>query len=130
MWIRALAVWLLLAVVEALQGYLRVRWVNPRVGDRVARRLGVVTGSLLGALIAWLALPWIGPANARESLHVGLLWLGLMLLFDFGVGRLVFKVSWQRIGSEFHLGRGGWLGVGMLAVLFAPLLAGWLRGWW
>jgi hypothetical protein len=107
---------------------LRVRFLNRRVGDRRARQIGVLTGSAIILAIAWFAVPWMGASGVIQLLSVGFLWLVLMLAFDIAFGRLVFRASWERILADFDLRRGGWLGVGMLVLLTAPLLLAKLGG--
>lgn len=126
--LRAVLIWLAIAVAEVLNGIGRVRFLNPRVGDRRARRLAVFTGSVIILAIAWFAVPWVGARGTGERLVVGAVWLALMLAFDVGFGRLVFRASWDRIAADFDLRRGGLLGLGMLILFAAPALVGWLRG--
>ncbi len=128
MLLKALLVWCAIALAEVAQGVVRVRHLNPRVGDRRARQVGVVSGSLLILLIAWLAVPWMAIATQGQAFAVGILWLGLMLALDIAVGRWVFRLPWERILREFDPRRGGWLGGGMLVLLAAPWLAARLRG--
>ena len=125
---RAFIIWLLIATAEVFQGMLRVRFLNRRVGDRRARQIGVLTGSAIILGIAWFAGPWMGASGVIQLLSVGFLWFVLMLAFDIAFGRLVFRLSWERILADFDLRRGGWLGVGMLVLLTAPLLLAKLRG--
>jgi hypothetical protein len=125
---RAFLVVVLIAFAEALHGAWRVRVLNRRVGDRRARQMGVFTGSGIVFVIAWATVPWIGATDVPQLLAVGALWLVAMLAFDVAFGRWVFKASWQRIGAEFDLRRGGLLGLGMLFLLLAPLLAAEVRG--
>jgi len=119
---RAFLVWLVIAGAEVGQGILRIRFLNRRVGDRRARQIGVGTGSVLILLIAWATAPWVGAGSTSERVMVGGLWLILMLAFDLAFGRWVFHVSWQRIARDFDVRQGGLLGLGMLVLLFAPLL--------
>ncbi len=128
MLLRALAIWLVIAAAEVAQGWLRVRLLNRRVGDRRARQIGVGTGSLLILLIAWLALPWIGPRTPSEAWLVGAVWAGLMVALDVGFGRWVFRASWARIAEEFDLSRGRSLVLGLLVVLAAPRIVALGRG--
>ncbi|HEX5399630.1 MAG TPA: hypothetical protein VFY06_11345 [Verrucomicrobiae bacterium] len=125
---RAVIIWLLIAVAEVLNGIVRVRFLNRRVGDRRARQIGVFSGSALILAIAWCAGPWIGARGVDELLGVGALWLVLMLAFDVAFGRLVFRSTWRRIAADFDVRKGGLLGVGMLILLLAPLLVAKLRG--
>ncbi len=119
---RALAVWLVIALAEVAQGYLRVRHLNRRVGDKRARQIGVLTGSVLILALTWITFPWIGIRTAAEAQLVGGFWLALMLAFDVGFGRWVFHAPWERILGEFDLRRGRLLALGMLVVLLAPWL--------
>ncbi|MCO6045384.1 hypothetical protein NG895_15855 [Aeoliella sp. ICT_H6.2] len=132
MYLKACFVIALIAVVEMLHGVWRVRVLNPRFGDRKARQLGLISGSALILLIAWLTTPWMGLSSAADCWVVGLLWVAVMLAFDVAVGRLLFKMKWQRILRDFDPRQGGYMALGMLFVLLAPFLAAWLhgfRGW-
>ncbi len=125
--LRAALVWLLIAIAEVLQGMARIKFLNRRVGDHRARQVGVGTGCALIFAIAWFSHPWIGTTSSSHQLAVGLLWLALMLTFNVGFGRLVFRVSWTRIAADFDPRRGGLLGFGMLFLAVAPLLVAHLR---
>ena len=120
---RAFLVWLVIGGGEVLQGILRIKLLNRRVGDHRARQIGVASGSLYILLVAWVAAPWIGIHSPAAALQVGALWLALMLALDLGFGRLVFHFPWSRIRADFDPRRGNFLGVGMLVVALAPLLA-------
>lgn len=125
---RALLVCLVIALAETLHGALRMRFLNPRFGDRRARQLGVFTGSLVFILITWLSMPWIGAVTTVHCLMIGFLWVGLMLLFDLAFGRFYFRFSWPRLAGDFDPRQGGLLGIGMLMLFLAPLGVAKLRG--
>lgn len=128
MYLKAALVWLVIAVAETLHGILRVRFLNRRLGDRLARQVGVLSGSLIILLIGWFTVPWIGPGSLGQSVAVGTLWLILMLAFELGLGRLYFRFSWDRLLAEFDIRKGGYLGLGMMVLLFTPLLIAKMRG--
>ena len=128
MLIKALLVWILIAAAEVLQGILRVRFLNRRVGDHRARQIGVFTGSAIILVIAWLLMPWIGASTVRQSFGIGFMWLVLMLAFEVGFGRLVFRASWERIAADFDFRKGGLLAIGMVVLFLAPFLTAKLRG--
>ena len=126
--LKALVIWLLIAVAEVLHGVLRVALLNRRVGDRRARQIGVFSGSVIILVIAWLFVPWIGAARADSLLGIGALWLVLMLAFDVAFGRWVFRASWSRITAEFDPRQGGLLALGMFGLFLSPWIAAKLRG--
>jgi len=125
---RSFAIWLLIAAVETLHGILRVRLLNRRLGDKKARQIGVVSGSIVLLTVAWFTIPWIGVRTAHDTFVVGLLWFLLMIGFDLALGRLVFHFSWVRILGEFDPRKGGFLAVGMVVLGFAPFLTASTRG--
>jgi hypothetical protein len=122
MLLRAVLVWMLLAMAETIHGILRVRLLNPRVGDHRARQIAVGTASLIILGIAALTMPWIAPASRGDAFTVGALWLAAMLAFEFSLGRFVFHMKWDRIFADFDPRRGGLLGLGMLVLFLAPYL--------
>ena len=128
MWLRGMLVWLLIAAAETVHGFLRVAFLQPRLGDLPARQLALVTGALIIVVIATLTIRWIGAVGVRRQMAIGALWLALMIAFDLAIGRLVFGYSWERIGADFNPVAGGHLGMAMLVLLVAPWLAAGLRG--
>lgn len=125
-WGRAIAVWLLIVVVESLNGTLRELFLAPMIGDFTARRIGffIAVGLILG--IAWLTAPWLGPRARASKLTVGALWLVLMLAFEFGLG-FALGLSRERILADYDLSRGGLMGFGLVVMLFAPSFGFWAR---
>jgi hypothetical protein len=120
-WMRALSVWALILAVEFAHGVARTLWLLPRVGDLPSRQIGVVVGSALILLITGLTVRWIAAASQRQWLTIGTLWVALMLATEVALGRFVFTLPWSRITEDFDPSRGGFLGIGMLVLLLAPL---------
>jgi hypothetical protein len=126
--LRALAVWLVLILVESVHGTLRGLLLAPLVGDFRARQVSVFTGSLLVLGVACLFARWMRAGTTRRLVGVGLLWLSLTLLFEFGLARFVFDYSWGRVASDYDLTRGGLMPFGLVILTLAPLIAARLRG--
>ena len=57
--------------------------------------------------------------SARDLLKVGLLWVVLTLLFEFGMG-WVSGASWEAMIADYGLGRGRLWPLVLLAILVAP----------
>ena len=127
MWLRGVLVWLLIAAAETLHGILRVAFLQPCLGDLPARQMALLSGSLIILAIATMTIRWIGVVGVRRQFALGVLWMALMVAFDAAVGRLAFGYSWPRIGADFDPLAGGYLGIAMLVLLFAPRLAARLR---
>lgn len=125
---RGLAVWLVIILAESIHGTARVLLLQPRVGDIRARQIAFFTGMALILTIALLFIRWIRARDARQLLHVGLLWMAMTLLFEISLGRFALGYSWDRILSDYNLPKGGLMGFGLLFLVIAPRLAARLRG--
>ncbi|HWW75740.1 MAG TPA: hypothetical protein VNZ44_10105 [Pyrinomonadaceae bacterium] len=126
--LRASAVWLVIVAVESAHGTLRELFLAPAVGDFRARQIAVFTGSLLILGVAYLFVRWIRAGSTGRLLAVGLLWLFMTLLFEFGLGFFVLGYSWERVASDYDLSRGGLMSFGLVLLTLAPLIAARLRG--
>ena len=126
-WPKAIAVWLLIIVIESVHGVLRKLFLAPAIGDFEARQAGVFIGSALILLIAWLMAPWLSLSGRAQFAGVGLLWVGLTLVFEFSLG-LAMGLSWERMASYYDIARGGLLPLGFVVMAFAPYAGARLRG--
>lgn len=124
--LRGFAVWLLMALAETVHGTLRTLFLQPVVGDLASRQIGVLTGSLMILLIAYVTIGWIGAREFKQLAAVGLLWFILMLCFEVGVGR-AFGLSWERIIADYVPWQGGFMIIGMTILALSPLIAARLR---
>jgi hypothetical protein len=126
-WVRAVAVWLLIAALETVHGIVRGLWLVPALGEPAALRLGFVLGSALVLAVAWATSRWLGAATRAAQWQAGLLWLLLMLGFELAIGR-ARGFGWERIAAEFDPRQGGLMLFGLLLMFLAPRLGPWLRG--
>ena len=85
------------------------------------------TGSAIILAIAYFTMRWIGAQRPNELLLVGLIWLVLTMTFEFLFGRFVAGLSWEWIASDFNLLAGGLMLLGLLVLIFSPMIASKLR---
>jgi hypothetical protein len=125
--LRAFLVWLIIIGVETVHGILRTLLLMPAVGDFRARQISVFTGSVLIFGVAYVFIEWIQARTRRELIFVGLLWVLLTVIFEVVLGRLILDLPRTRITEDYDLAQGGLLGLGLLFMAAAPILALWLR---
>ena len=114
---------ILVAASEMLNGIARTVFLNKRMGVANARRISLLPALALCLLICYYYVPFL---NIRTD--AGLILLGIALslfmgVFDIVVGRLVVKARWEVILDDFDIKKGNLLGLGMVAMVFCPLLA-------
>ena len=124
--LRALVVWLLFITVESVLGTLRILFLEPRMGAKPAQWTGFVTGSAALLIVAYLLVGWIRAKRWAELLKIGVLWVVLTFSFEMIIGYLRGR-SWQSLLADYDIAHGGLMAIALVLVLFAPLIAAWLR---
>lgn len=121
--VRGFLVWAIIIFAESIHGILRQMLLAPVVGDFPARRIAFFGGMILIFLIAYFFVGWINAQTTKSLFAVGLLWMILTALFEFGLGSFVLHHSPERILEDYDLSSGGLMGFGLLFMIFAPFLA-------
>ena len=125
---KSLAIGLLIALGEVLNGNVRVRLLHSRFGKKRAKLISLFSGTLIIYAICWLTLPWLAPSGYADCLQIGFVWLAIMLALDIYFGRYVFKLKWERVWDDFNPAKGNMLGLGMLLLFLSPLVIFKLQG--
>ena len=125
--LKAAAVWLLVLVCAVLNGAFREGFLVPHLGEVTAFAASGLILSLCIVALSVILVPWIGRLSARNYILLGLFWLSLTLVFEFGFGLAQHK-TWEQLLAAYTF-RGGNIWPIVLAVTtLAPLLAARLRG--
>ena len=126
--IRSLAIWLLIICAEISHGILRAILLVPLVGEFRSNQIGVFTGSLIILAIAYFTIRWIGAHRTSELLSVGMIWLVLTVAFEVLFGRFVVRLTWEELLAGYNIANGGLMPLGLLILLFSPMIASKLSG--
>jgi len=73
--------------------------------------------------VAYLFVTWIGSKTSGTLISVGVIWLGLTVLFELGLGRLVLGYSRERLFEEYDLSKGGLLLPALAFLALSPVIA-------
>lgn len=126
--VKATALWFAVLALAMANGIAREKLLVPAIGPVAAL---VASGIILSAcvfLVALAAVPWYGRLSAAQWLAVGVVWLALTLVFEFGFGRLVQHKGWTELFEAYTFKGGNIWPLVLLVVLLAPWLAAKLRG--
>lgn len=126
-WLRAIAVWLIMMAAETVHGIARTVLLAPQFGDLRARQIAFFTGSAIILGTAYLFINWIGARSVKVLLGIGLLWMVLTLGFEAVVGIYGFGFGWDRIIAEYDPRTGSLMLFGLFVLVLAPLVAAALR---
>ena len=118
---RHILAWLALPVFAVLNGLVRDTTYGPSLGYDLSHSVSVAP--LLAAIVAWavwISRRWPLPDSAT-ALRVGVTWLALTLVFEFGLGALQ-GLSTEEMLAEYDITRGRLWPLIPLATLLSPLL--------
>ena len=124
LFVKAFGVWLVLLLLAFINGGLREMLLVPRVGEQVGHVIGVVvfSGAIFG--ITYVFVKAVGQLPSSNLFHIGLFWLVLSLLFEFGFFHYVMHEPWEKLLADYNVFRGRLLIVVWLTTLCSPLVCG------
>jgi hypothetical protein len=112
---------MVMMLAETAHGAVREIFIAPAIGGLRANQLGVLVGSALIFVVAWLMARWLNARTRREQLLVGAFWVALTLVFEFALGRATGQ-SWIRILDDYNPARGGLMLLGLAFMFCTPML--------
>ena len=122
LWVKAFVVWLLMLVAAFLNGALRELLIVRLVGEQVGHVISVfvLSGVIFG--LAYLFVTAHRRLPARTLFQIGLFWLALSLLCEFGFFHYAMHEPWEKLLADYNILRGRLLIVVWLITLLSPLL--------
>ncbi len=123
----AAGAWLVLLVLMFANGTVRALLLQPRLGEDRARQVASLIGAALVMTFSYLYVRLSGRTASRELLAVGLVWVALTLVFEFGFGRASGR-SWPELLADYDIARGRLWPLVLAATLLSPWCCGLLLG--
>ena len=126
---KAIVIWFVILVLAIVNGTLREAVLIPALGNAPGL---ILSGALLSAVIlavAYISLPWFGPARAEIYIALGLSWLCLTVGFEFTFGHTIQGKPWSVLLDAYTFKGGNIWPVVLLVVATAPFIAAKARGW-
>lgn len=113
--------WFPMLMLAVLNGFFREAVLKKRLSDLPAHQVSTLTLILLFAFYINLVIERFPPASASQALFIGILWVILTLLFEFGLGRFRGN-SWDKLLEDYNLFKGHLWVLIPVWVLIAPYL--------
>ncbi len=124
-----LGLWGLLVVFAIANAALRQGVLIPALGETLGRAVSSVTLSAAILVTAYSFLSWTDVSHSYGDLWaMGVLWLALTVMFEFGFGHFVMGNTWDALLADYNVLEGRiWILV-LVTELLAPPLMGRLAG--
>jgi len=120
----AVRVWLMEILVSGFNFFVLMNFVyEPLWGPLVAHQIGMSTRIVYISIFAFFLLRFVKKYETKDLAHVGLLWLGLTLLFEWG-GSLAIGRPVQEILIGWNIVAGYMWPYVLLSYLLSPLMVG------
>ena len=127
-WVLALCAWLSFAGIAVICGGLRVKLLEPVLGEAKAH----VIGTLLVCLLIFAAMQlFVGASGLKDTwplMRVGALWTVLTICFEFTLGLLVMKKPVEELLADYNIFKGRLWVLVLVTTFWGPVWAGMLRG--
>ncbi len=128
MWWKAVLLWFGLMALAIMNGTVRVKWIIPSTGLTGGLAISTIMLCTLITVATWLSIHWLGPRNNGEAWSIGLLWLCMTLVFEFGLGHFAFNKPWTELLADYDITRGRIWVLVLITTLTAPWISAKLRG--
>ena len=98
-----LLLWLVLAIIAIANGVIRQTTYGKVVPELAAHQISTITAILATGAVVW-GLSRIWPLeSSSQAWTVGILWLLLTIIFEFGFGHFVAGHSWVKLLADYNL---------------------------
>lgn len=103
---RTFLAWGVLLALAIANGAFREAVLVPRLGPLRAHQISTLLLAALivaaaGVMAGWLAIP-----DARAAWKVGVLWVALLLAFEFLAGHFLFRRPWSALLADYDVTAG------------------------
>jgi len=92
-------------IIAVLNGTARDLWYKEYTGELLGHQISTISLLILFKFYIALVIKKLPPKSAQQAMAVGLLWLLLTLIFEFGFGRIRGN-SWTSLWSDYNIFKG------------------------
>ena len=105
MWKYVLA-WIPMVFIAIGNGLFREKFFASRMTELQAHQASTISILILFSIYIWILLALVKPESAKQAMMIGLLWLGLTVIFEFLFGHYVAGHSWQKLFNDYNIFQG------------------------
>jgi hypothetical protein len=119
---RYVLAWIPMMLIGIINGVIRETTYGKALSELRAHQISTLTGVLLLGLYIWGITRLWHPESSQQAALIGILWLILTVLFEFGFGHYIAGHSWDQLLRDYNLLIGRvWLLV-LIWITVAPVL--------
>ena len=112
--------WFAFPFIAIFNATLRELIYKKPLGDLAAHQISTVTGIIIFAVVFYFIFKKWKIESAKQAILIGVTWLGLTILFEFGFGHYIMGNSWQKLLHDYNLVEGRVWSLFLVWITIAP----------
>ena len=121
--VRIVLTWVCFVPMAFLNAMIREKVYRPVVGELRAHQIATALAS--SAFFSWaffMLRKQIAYLDRTQLLLIGMSWVSMTMLFEFGFGHFIAKTPWKKLFHDYNLLKGRVWSLFLLTELLSPLL--------
>ncbi|MBU7033408.1 MAG: hypothetical protein HXS53_12825 [Theionarchaea archaeon] len=124
-YLQALGIWIVMVFLAIINGTLRNNVYGPKMTELLAHQLSTVIYIAIFILMLFLFFSRTStPYSQKDLVMIGILWLFLTIMFEFGFGHYIMGHPWSRLLNDYDLFQGRLWMLVLITELTGPYLIG------
>jgi hypothetical protein len=112
--------WIPMVLIAIANGALREASYGKRMSELQAHQISTLSGLLLFSAYIYVVIRTWRPDTSKQAIIVGLIWLGLTVVFEFLFGHYVAGHPWSKLLYDYNVFAGRVWVVVLIWVTVAP----------
>jgi hypothetical protein len=122
LYLRALGIWLVLAISAIIVALFRNGVLLPSLGEQSAHQIGTLIFLIVQFLIIYFFIKKIKLNEIRIILSIGIFWLTLTIIFEFLFGHYVIGHPWEKLFADYNILNGRLWVLVLINNVIAPII--------
>jgi hypothetical protein len=114
--------WFPMVFIAIINAVFREGAYKTLLGDLAAHQLSTLTGIIFTGIYIWLITRQWPLTSSSQAIKVGLMWLGMTILFEFGFGHYAMKNPWSKLLADYNIFNGRVWSLFLLWITLAPYI--------
>lgn len=120
--LKAVLFWIPMVFIAILNGIIRGAVYERPLGELPAHQISTFALIILFGVYIWFVIPFLSIQSAMGAIAVGLIWLGLTIVFEFIFGHYVAGHSWAKLFADYKIWEGRLWMLVLVWIAVAPYL--------
>ena len=128
MYLKYFIAWFPMFVIALANATIREVGYKRYFGELAAHQISTLTACILVGVYVWLLSNYLAIQSAGQAIGIGLMWLAMTVVFEFGFGHFIVGNPWSRLLHDYNVLQGRVWGLFVLWIAVAPYVFYEIRG--